>query len=68
MEMYQAFPQLRKHLRGQAMVHTNIHSVNANTSFFRYVQFAFLHILMERTRMESTGGMKEPETLASGQR
>lgn len=50
------------------MVHTNIHSVNANTSFFRYVQFAFLHILMERTRMESTGGMKEPETLASGQR
>lgn len=67
-EMYQAFPQLRKHLRGQAMVHTNIHFVNANTSFFMYVQFAFLHILMERTRMQSTGGMKEPETLASGQR
>lgn len=36
-EIYQVFPQLRKHLRGQAMVHTNIHFVNANTSFFMYV-------------------------------
>lgn len=31
------------------MQHMNIHFVNANTSFFMYVQFAFLHILMERT-------------------
>lgn len=65
--VYQAFLQLRKHLRGQAVVHTNIHFVNANTSFFMYVQFAFLHTLTGRTRMESTAGMREPETLASGQ-
>lgn len=66
-EMYQAFLQLRKHLRGQAVVHTSFHFVNANTSSFMYVQFAFLHVLMERTRMENTAGMREPETLASGQ-
>lgn len=66
-EMYQAFLQLRKHLRGQAVEHTNIHFVNADTSFFMYVQFAFLHILTERTRTESTAGMRDPETLASGQ-
>lgn len=48
-EIYQVFLELRKHLRGQAVQHMNTHSVNANTSGFMYVQFAFLHILVEKT-------------------
>jgi len=30
-EMCQAFLHLRKHLRGQAVAHTNLHFVNADT-------------------------------------
>lgn len=60
-EIYQVFLQLRKHLGGQAVQHTNTHFVNTNTSFFMYVQFAFLHILTERMKMQSTRGMMEPE-------
>lgn len=29
--------------------------------FFMYVQFAFLHTLLERTKMQSTTGMMEPQ-------
>lgn len=54
------FLQLRKHLRGQAVLHTTTHFVNTHTSFFMYVQFAFRHILMERTKMQSPTGMMEP--------
>lgn len=62
-EIYQALLQLRKHLRGQAVQHMNIHLMNANISFFMYVQFAFLHIQMgkKKTKMQSTKGMMEPE-------
>lgn len=60
-EIYHMFLKLRKYLRGHAVQHRNTHFVNVNTSFFMYVQFAFLHILWERTKMQSTTGMIEPE-------
>lgn len=51
--MYHASLRLKKHFRGQVEVHTNTSS--------------FQHKVMARTRMGSTAGMREPETLASGQ-